>query len=79
MDWAQILVIILSVFLAVFLLLAILLVAMLIKVTKQIRSMTGSAERTAQTIERAVTGFSKVTSPLMLLRLATKYLKKAKK
>lgn len=40
MEWAQILVIILSVFLALFLILGIVLTALLIKVTKQIKSVT---------------------------------------
>jgi regulatory protein YycI of two-component signal transduction system YycFG len=79
MDWAQILVIILSIFLAVFLLLAIMLTAMLIKVTKQIKTVTGSAQRTAETIEHTVANLSKITSPMLLVRMIMKYVKKAKK
>jgi hypothetical protein len=41
MDWAQVLVVILSLFLAIFLLLAIVLTVMLIKVTRQIKTVTG--------------------------------------
>lgn len=78
MDWAQILVIILSVFLAVFLGLAIILTAMLIKVTKQIKTVTGSAQHTAEMIERAMAGVTKVTSPMLMIKMVTKFMKKAR-
>ena len=45
MEWAQVLVIILSVFLALFLGLAIVLTLLLIRITKQIKSITNTAER----------------------------------
>ncbi len=79
MDWAQVLVIILSVFLAVFLLLGIVLTVMLIKVTKQIKAVTGSAQRTADTIEHTVAGISKASSPLVVMKMVAKFMKKAKK
>lgn len=60
------LVIILSVFLALFLLLGIILVVLLIRVTLQIKSVTESAQRTADSIESAVTGVSKFTNPIMI-------------
>ena len=60
MDWAQILVIILSLLLAIFLLMAIFLVGMLIKVTRQIKRVTESAERTAGRIEHVVARFGSV-------------------
>lgn len=66
MDWAYVLVIILSIFLAVFLLLGIILVIMLIRVTMQIKTVTQSAQRTAESIESAVTGVSKFTNPMMI-------------
>lgn len=78
MDWAQILVIILSIFLALFLLLAIILTAMLIKLTKQIKAVTGSAQRTAENVEKAVVGFTNVTSPVYLARMLGKQVKKFK-
>jgi len=78
MDWAQILVIILSVFLALFLLLAIILTVILIKLTRQIRSVTGSAQRTAESVEKAVVGFTNVTSPIYLAKLLSKHIKKFK-
>jgi uncharacterized protein YoxC len=79
MDWAQVLVIILAIFLAVFLLLGVVLVALLIKVTKQIKAVTSSAERTVQNIEGTVAGFGKTTSSLMMLRMLTSQLKKLRK
>ncbi|MDB5186586.1 MAG: exported protein of unknown function [Candidatus Saccharibacteria bacterium] len=79
MDWAQILVIILSVFLAIFLLLAIILTVLLIKVTRQIKEVTGSAARTAESFQKAVAGFSAMTSPFVMFQTAMKFIKKYKK
>ncbi len=79
MDWAQVLVIILSVFLTIFLLLGIMLAVMLIKVTRQIKIVTNSAQRTAQHVEGVVMGFAKITSPLLLLRTIMKQVKRIKK
>ncbi|HEV7951957.1 MAG TPA: hypothetical protein VGO98_01140 [Candidatus Saccharimonadales bacterium] len=79
MDWAQILVIILSIFLAIFLLLAIILTVLLIKLTRQIKEVTGTATRTAQGFEQAIANFTSITSPLILFRSAMKYIKKHKK
>jgi len=79
MDWAQVLVIILSIFLGIFLLLAIALTAMLIKVTKQIKTVTDSAQRTAEHIEKAVSGVSRTISPMLIMRIVAKFMKKTKK
>ena len=79
MDWAQVLVIILSIFLALFLLLGIVLVVMLIRITRQIKAVTDSARSTAEHIERAVTGFTKVTSPAFIMRLIAKHFRKSKR
>lgn len=79
MDWAQILVIILSIFLAIFLLLAIILTVLLIKVTRQIKEVTGTAARTAQGLEKAIAGFTAITSPIVMFQAAMKYIKKYKK
>ncbi|MEP6710139.1 MAG: hypothetical protein ABJA64_00275 [Candidatus Saccharibacteria bacterium] len=78
MDWAQILVIILSIFLALFLLLAIILMLLFIKLTRQIKAVTGSAQRTAESVEKVVTGFSNVTSPVYLAKVLGKQIKKYK-
>lgn len=79
MEWAQVLVIILSAFLALFLLLAIILTIILIKLTRQIKAVTGSAQRTAEGVEKAVVGFTNVTSPVFLAKLVSKQIKKYKK
>ena len=79
MDWAQILVIILSTFLAIFLLLAIILTVLLIKVTKQIKAVTGTAARTADNLEKTIAGFTAATSPALMFRTVMKLIKKHKK
>jgi uncharacterized protein YoxC len=79
MDWAQILVIILSVFLAIFLILAIVLTILLIKVTRQIKEVTNTAARTAQGFEKAITSLGAITSPLVMFQAVMKYVKKHKK
>jgi hypothetical protein len=73
---AEILVIILSVFLALFLLLGIILTVILIKVSRQIKAVTASAQRTAEAIESTVSDVAKVTSPFFIARLMTRYVKK---
>lgn len=76
---AEILVVILSIFLALFLLLGITLTVYLIILTRQIRNVTKSAERTVQNFESAVSGFTKVVSPIFIAELIKKYIKKFKK
>ena len=78
MDWAQILVIILAVFLALFLLLGVVLLVVLIRLTKQIRTVTTSAERTVRGVEQAVVSFRKVVGPLGVIRLVKKVIRKKK-
>ncbi len=73
---SEILVIILSVFLALFLLLGIILTIYLIRITKQIRHITQSAERTVSHIESAVSGVSRLTSPFFVAEMVGKYIKK---
>lgn len=79
MDAAQILVIILAIFLAIFLLLAIILVVLLIKVTRQIKTVTESAARTATMFEHVIGGVHKVISPAVLAKTFFDQMKKAKK
>ncbi len=74
MDWAQVLVIILAVFLAIFLVLAIILVALLIKVTKQIRSITATAEKTALKFESVATNAATFTSPVALAKIVKSFI-----
>lgn len=78
MEWAQVLVIILSAFLALFLLLGIALLIILIRITIRIKSVTSSAERTANHIEDIVTGASKLTSPIFVINLLKKVFRKKK-
>jgi uncharacterized protein YoxC len=79
MEWAQILVIILSIFLAIFLLLGIILTVLLIKVTHQIKKVTTSAQQTVESIEDVVSGFGRVTSSLAIAKMIANQLKKLKK
>lgn len=78
MDWAQVLVIILSVVLLVFLILAIYLVALLIKVGQQIKTITDVAERTAVKLESAAGSMFKVASPIAVIKLVSAMLKNKK-
>jgi len=79
MDWAQVLVIILSVFLAIFLILAIVLTALWIRVTVQIKSITGAAERTALKFETAAQNAAKLATPLAIVNIVSAFIKKNKK
>lgn len=79
MDAPQILVIILSIFLAVFLLLAIILTILLIRVTKQIKDVTSTAERTVKGFEHLVTGVNKVASPALIGKMLFDQFEKVRK
>jgi len=76
---AEILVIILSVFLAVFLIVGIILFVYLIKLTRQIRNVAESAEKTVGDIESIVSRVAKVTSPLFLAEIVNKVINLFKK
>ena len=75
MVWAQVLVIILS----VFLLLAIVLAIKLIKLTRQIKRVTDVAERTAVKFETIAGNVAAVTSPMALLKIISRFVKRVKK
>ena len=79
MDWAQILVIILSIFLALFLLLGIILIVLLIRLTQQIRAVTASAQRTASGIEGVISTLTKFSSPSIASKVILSQLKKLRK
>ncbi len=79
MEWAQVLVIILSVFLAIFLLLGIVLLALLIKVTRQIKSVTGAAERTALKVEGMATNIATFSSPVALAKMVSSFINNIRK
>lgn len=74
MDWAQVLVIILSVFLAIFLVLGIVLLIALIKISRQIKTITASVERTVSGFEHTATNISRLTSPMYIGKFVTKKL-----
>ena len=76
---AEILVIILSVFLAIFLILGGILAIYLIKLTREIREVTRSAERTASNIETLISGATKIASPIFFAEMVTRFAKKFKK
>lgn len=75
---AGILVIVLSVVLAIFLLLAIVLTILLIKITKQIKDVTSSAQRTTHMLESAAANVSRFTTPLMIVKAFKGQFKKSK-
>lgn len=79
MDAMQILVIILAIFLALFLVLAIVLVVLLIKVTKQIKSVTNTAQSAADHINSFAANASKVTSPALIAKFVLDQVNKARK
>jgi hypothetical protein len=76
---AEILVVILSIFLAIFLILGTILTIYLISLTRQIRKITTSAERTVGNFESIVSRFTKVTSPLFVVETISRFFKKIKK
>lgn len=73
---ADILVIILSVALAVFLILAIALMILLLRISRQIKHITDSAERTINSAENTMSKIGRFTSPAlagkMVMGLVTK-------
>lgn len=73
---AFILVIILSVFLAFFLIVGIILTIYLIRLTKEIRKIVHTTGQTVEHIGAAVSGFSRLSSPLFVADLIGKYIKK---
>jgi hypothetical protein len=75
---AEILVIILSSFLAFFLVLGIVLAFYLIALTRQIRRVAKSAERTADDFESLVSKATNVTSSIFVAETIAKLIKKIK-
>ena len=73
---AEVLVIILSIALAFFLILGIVLTVYLIVLTKQIRKVTKSAERTVDNLEGVVSGFSKIISPIFIAEMVSGFMKR---
>jgi phosphotransferase system glucose/maltose/N-acetylglucosamine-specific IIC component len=76
---AEILVIIISIFLGFFLLLGIGLTIYLINLTRQIRRVTNSAERTIDSFGSIVSKCSNAISPVIVAEMVAKVIKKFKK
>lgn len=80
MEWApQALVIILAVALAIFLILAIALMIMLIKITRQIKRVTTTAEKTAVAAENFFTTVMRMVSPAVIGSAILEVIKKSTK
>ena len=76
MEWAQILVIMLSVLLALLLVLAIVLTIILIRITQRISAVVESAERVATNLEATTDNITRFTSPFWLAKTAVSSIKK---
>ncbi len=77
MDTATfILVIILSIFLAIFLAVGIVLAVYLIRLTSEIRKIAASAQKTVDHIESAISGFTKLTSPIFVSEIIDRLVKR---
>lgn len=73
---AEILVIIVSSVLSIFLIVAIILGIYLIRLTAEIKRLAKTAQNTVSHIDSAVVGVSKLTSPLFVAELVSRYIKK---
>lgn len=73
---AEILVIIVSSVLAIFLIVSIILAIYLIKLSAEIRRLTKTAQNTVDHIDSAVTGVSRLVSPMFVAELVGRYIKK---
>lgn len=79
MQAADILVIILSTTLAILLILAIVLVSVLIGIAKQIKRITGSAERAVGYAENVLSSLPKIMGPAIVTRIVTGIFRKMTK
>ncbi len=75
----EILVIILSIFLAFFLLAGIILAVLLIRITRQIKRVTNTAEKTAISLESFASNVNKVGSPMLIAKMVADQFKKYQK
>ncbi len=76
---AEILVVILSVSLAIFLIVGTILAIYLIVLTRQIRKVTKSAERTVEDFGSVVSKVSRVVQPIFIAETVNSFMKKFKK
>lgn len=73
---SEILLIIVSSVLSIFLIVAIILGIYLIKLTAEIRSLAKTAQSTVDHIDTAVSGVSKLVSPMVVASMVAQYIKK---
>jgi len=73
---AELLVIIVSSVLSIFLIVAIILGIYLIKLTAEIRRLARSAQNTVSHIDNAVVGVTRLTSPVFIAEMVSRYIKK---
>ena len=73
---AEILVIIVSSVLSIFLIVAIILGIYLIKLTSEIKKLAKSAHDTVSHVEAAAAGVSRLTSPIFIAEMVSRYIKK---
>ncbi|MFZ1301953.1 MAG: hypothetical protein WAQ27_05290 [Candidatus Microsaccharimonas sp.] len=73
---SEILLIVVSSVLSVFLIVAIILGIYLIKLTSEIRELAKTAQNTVDHIDTAVTGVSKLVSPMVVASMIGQYIKK---
>jgi uncharacterized protein YoxC len=76
---AEVLVIILAIVLSVFLIVGTILTIYLIRLSAEIRRMAKSAAQAVDSVESAVTGISRLTSPIFVAELISKYINKLSK
>ncbi len=79
MTAMEILVIILSIFLTIFLVVGVILALLLIRVTRQIKRVTDSAERTVNDLGGAIANINKVAAPAVIAKFFMNQLKKRRK
>ncbi|MBP9667742.1 hypothetical protein KBD87_02965 [Candidatus Saccharibacteria bacterium] len=79
MGAMEILVTILSIFLAVFLLAGIILAILLIRITRQIRRVTTTAEKTALSLQGFASNVTKFSSPMLIAKFVAEQVKKYQK
>jgi predicted PurR-regulated permease PerM len=76
---SEILLIIVSSVLSIFLIVAIILGIYLVKLTAEIRQLAKSAQNTVENIGNTVNNVSKLSSPVYMAQLISKYIKKFSK
>ncbi|MDB5162875.1 MAG: hypothetical protein JWO54_10 [Candidatus Saccharibacteria bacterium] len=76
---SEILLIVVSSILSIFLIVAIILGIYLVKLTAEIRRVAKSAQSTVDHLGSAVNGLSRLSSPLFVAELVSKYIKKITK